>query len=108
MKRIQLDDAIDMVRNIEAALAPIGYHIGLRGSVLIEGESENDLDIVVYPHNSTNRAEFALHCTLGRLGMRLVRTVEQSHEHWRRKGSTDEKRIEIWNWNGIVMDMLLA
>lgn len=108
MKHIQLNNTIDMVRNIEDALAPVGYHVGLRGSILLKGESENDLDIVVYPHDSTNLAEFARHCTLDRLGMRLVRTVEQTHAHWRKKGSSDEKRIEIWDWNGVVVDVLLA
>jgi hypothetical protein len=108
MKRIRLDDAIDMIRNIEDVLVPVGYHVGLRGSVLLKGESENDLDIIVYPHDSTNADPRARIAALERLGMRRTRSIWESWLHWGNKGSRDGKMIEIWDWNGIVVDVLIV
>ena len=105
---IRLNDAIDMCWMIEMAISTAGYHVALRGSVLLDGVSKNDLDLIAYPHDSTRRNEDALRVALMGLGMKRARTVEESHAHWRSKGSTDEKRIEIWDWNGMVVDLLLA
>lgn len=51
MKTIHLDDAINFVQWLEEQLAPKGIHVGLTGSVLYHDQSDNDLDIILYPHN---------------------------------------------------------
>ena len=51
MATITLNDALPIVRDLEAKLIPLGAHCALGGSVLHHGESNKDLDIFVYPHN---------------------------------------------------------
>ena len=50
MSTITLEKAVEVCREIEDKLKPIGYHCGLTGSILYKGESEKDIDIIVYPH----------------------------------------------------------
>lgn len=100
--------AFELCRTIEVAVAPIGFHVGLRGGVLLNGGSDNDLDIVVYPHDSTKVRFGELRENLRQLGMVQIRTVEQSHAWWRAKGSLDEKHVEIWEHNGRKVDILLV
>lgn len=47
---ITLEKAIEVCREIEELLKPIGYHCGLTGSCLYAGKSEKDVDIIIYPH----------------------------------------------------------
>lgn len=48
---ITIEQALPVIRDIEAKLIPHGAHCALGGSVLHRGESEKDLDIFVYPRN---------------------------------------------------------
>lgn len=44
-----LVSAVCLVRKIEKAVVPLGWHVGLRGSVLTTtGWSENDIDVLIY------------------------------------------------------------
>jgi hypothetical protein len=45
-----LEQAITEIRSLEPKLAAIGFHCALNGSVLYRGESQKDLDLIVYPH----------------------------------------------------------
>lgn len=103
-----IDRAFQLCRAIEAAVVPVGFHVGLRGSVLLRGGSDNDLDIVLYPHDSTVVRFDELRDALRRLGMIRTRTIEQSHAWWRAKGSSDRKLIEIWEHNGCKVDILFV
>lgn len=55
---MNLDEALPIIRAVETAVAPLGWHVGLTGSVLFKGSSQKDVDIVMYPHdpNSFTRA----------------------------------------------------
>jgi hypothetical protein len=48
-----LEEGIKFARKLELDLAPLGYHCAITGSVLYKGRSEKDLDIMIYPHDST-------------------------------------------------------
>lgn len=37
---------------LEPQLTAVGMHCSLTGSVIFKGSSENDMDIVIYPHKS--------------------------------------------------------
>lgn len=50
MKKITLQEGLEFCREIEERLVKIGYHCGLTGSILYKGESEKDIDIIIYPH----------------------------------------------------------
>lgn len=49
--RITLELALKTIRELEPILAEIGYHSALTGGVLFRGESEKDIDIILYPHD---------------------------------------------------------
>lgn len=46
-----LIDGIDLIRQVEQIVIPLGYHAALAGSVLMKGGSDKDLDIILYKHN---------------------------------------------------------
>ena len=46
------EDAFWVIERLEPELAKIGAHCALGGSVAYRGESEKDLDLIIYPHNS--------------------------------------------------------
>lgn len=46
-----LEEAIPFLRNLEKVAEQNHWHLALTGSVLYKGESKDDLDIVVYPHD---------------------------------------------------------
>lgn len=45
-------DGIDFVRTLFSMAKECGYHVGLIGSVLRDGKSNNDLDIVFLPYEN--------------------------------------------------------
>lgn len=44
-----LKPAVSFVRRLEKVLRPLGYWTAIGGSVLYNGQSENDLDILICP-----------------------------------------------------------
>lgn len=48
---MRFDEALTLIRELEPKFAAAGYHLGLTGSVLYKGESEKDLDLIVYAHD---------------------------------------------------------
>ena len=51
MKKYTLEIAIEICKEIEQKLVPLGYHSALGGSCLYRGESQKDIDIIIYPHD---------------------------------------------------------
>lgn len=98
--------AFELCRTIEVAVAPIGFHVGLRGGVLLNGGSDNDLDIVLYPHDSTSACIQKLYEALRGVGLVQLKTIDAVHRWWRAKGSTDEKHVEIWGQVDRKVDIL--
>lgn len=85
-----------------------GYHIGLTGSVLNRGESEHDLDLILYPTSTVRQDVDALENVLKRAGLekRFDRVFIQ--KVWRKKGSLDTKHVEAWlDTNGRRIDIFL-
>ena len=62
MTRIDLEDAIFLCQELEPKLAAEGYHCAITGSVLFKGSSKKDLDLVVYPHKTSE--QYADHAAL--------------------------------------------
>lgn len=54
-----LEQGVKFVQNLERAVfnsptsSSLGVHVGLTGGVLYNGKSKKDLDVMVYPHNTT-------------------------------------------------------
>lgn len=92
-----------------AALAPLlreaGFGVALGGSVLVRGESSNDLDVVVFPF-TTERFELgAARIAFQVLGMRPLYTEETVKKRWRQLGSNDMKHVEIWEHQNKRIDI---
>src|SRR5689334_13133374 len=47
-----LDEGVKFVQSLFSMAKERGYHVGLIGSVLREGRSENDLDVVFLPYEN--------------------------------------------------------
>ena len=103
-----LAQAFNVCREIEHVIAPVGFHVGLRGSLLLNGESNNDLDLVIYPHDSTIVCLDSVHDALYSIGAVQLKTKEQVHANWRAKGSADEKHVEIWGYDRRKVDILFV
>ena len=92
-----LEEAIDFSRSLEEVLVPVGFHCGISGSVLIKGHSDDDLDLVVYPHSSGNICIDDLYNSFDAIGMILKSSRSKVTETWEGKGSSDMKNVEIWH-----------
>jgi len=101
-----MSDALDFVRKLAKVVGP-HYHLALAGSVLLKGRSRKDLDVVVFPASTAERDEAALFAALEAFGMRRMVDVPGVHARWRRLGSADEKRVEVWRWQGRRVDLFL-
>lgn len=91
-----LQQARALLVHLETVLEPTGFHVGLLGSVLLNTASNNDLDIVVYPRDSTNFSRNAAIVALQDAGLRRRCPTFYTHAIWRKKGSTDRKQVEVW------------
>lgn len=91
-------EAIAFARLLETGLSP-HYHVALGGSCLFSG-SDHDLDLLVYPHDSSagdrDQQLIVVALVLQELGLRRTREVAQIHKYWRKHGSNDEKQVEVW------------
>ena len=97
MSKWTLEEALELIRGLEPNLSKCGYHVALCGGVLQQGRSEHDLDVLVYPHNSTNNIDIAqLRLCLRDLGWKLRMRAEYLVELWIEKGSNDRKHVDIW------------
>jgi hypothetical protein len=49
----QLTEGVEFARHVEREAIQHGYHVALGGSVLHRGESDKDVDLIVYPHKTS-------------------------------------------------------
>lgn len=91
-----LDEAVELVRDIWDECAAAGWHLAITGGVLYRGESDKDLDLVAYPHNSEDADIDDLYDCLCLLGWRLRSQAQTTATYWRKSGSTDCKHVEVW------------
>jgi hypothetical protein len=99
-----LVDALDLIHKLWPKLQP-HYYIGLTGSVLREGQSPNDLDLIVYPASTQRGDKDFVARVLREAGLQRRVTVEYVHLRWRKKGSDDTKHVEVWEYGGKKVDI---
>ncbi len=100
----RLDEAVALVRRLAGKLPEVGYYPGLTGSVLFEGQSNNDLDVILYPTTKGEQPADLLKITLTGMGFNFRHGVEVVHAKWRKKRSKDTKHVEVWEFNGKKVD----
>lgn len=84
-----------LVQRLERALKP-HYHVALAGGVLLRGESDHDLDVIVFPHKAHHFDLQEIHDAL-RGHLHLVFTRERLAAMWRERGIKDTKHVEVWS-----------
>lgn len=79
-----LADALPLLREVQTAVEPLGYHVGLAGSVLTKGVSHNDMDMILYPASTAQQSKGEVAVALMALGMRQTHTcgVEGVEAAW--------------------------
>lgn len=107
-KRRNWDDvfARQFTNALEGALSKVGWHVGMTGSVLFNGASNKDLDLIVYPHTTENTDLEVPRGVLRDYSMKLTVPVEKVHERWRSIGSKDSKHVEVWTFHHLRIDIL--
>jgi len=89
-------EAAVFVRKLQIEVQKVGWHTGITGSVLQKGNSDNDLDLILYPHVQTAGDYDGLVGCLGTFGLVRLFTSEDVARHWKEKGSLDTKHVEVW------------
>lgn len=92
------DLALEFLRDLDGAAKEAGYGVALTGGVLRNGASAKDLDVIVYPLDSSVRDEQRLKAQFVAFGLTQTRTSEEVQAGWRKQGSADLKRVEEWRW----------
>ncbi len=94
-----LEEAVWFARYVENWVEPYGYHVGVVGSVLTQGYSVNDLDMLLYPASSKHQEQrdYIRKSVLHKAGMRLTCERAFVTEQWRKAGSDDEKHVEVFH-----------
>ena len=92
----ELDQALSLTRVLNQLLNTKGWHVALAGGVLNKGSSEHDLDLVFYPHSTTNVNLIKLRDALYALGWIRTHSSDLMINHWITKGSTDRKFVEVY------------
>lgn len=90
------DDALNLVRHLQVELEASGFHVAMAGSVLLKGESSNDLDVIVYPHTTAKIDMTTYRSILEGMGLRLLADRIRVAQIWKRSGSLDTKHVEAW------------
>ncbi len=104
-----LDEALMTVREqIEPALAGHGWHCAIAGGVMLHGSSKHDLDLVVFPHNSSSSVVENMREALRAVGMIQTQEISDMHHKWSTRGITDRKLVEIWLNAGRRIDIIIS
>jgi hypothetical protein len=100
-----LTEGIEVCRELEAALAP-DYHVALGGGVLHKGESNKDLDVLIYPHKTYHYSVAAVRALLVNAGWQLLVHADEVREKWREAGNKDEKLVDVWRYRKRRVDVI--
>ena len=95
MVKWELPDALALCRELSPQLELAGYGLALAGSVLVEGSSRKDVDLVVFPLSTAKVDIEAAYKALSDFGMRRLVAVGLVHSVWRSRGSDDTKHVEV-------------
>lgn len=94
-----LDEGVHFCRELNAAVAPAGFFVGLAGGVLMRGYSSKDLDVLVVPMTSAKVDLGALRLALARFEMKLRFDHLYVQRQWRKRqvDNQDAKHVEVWD-----------
>jgi len=82
-------------------LISFGYDVGLTGGCLLKGESNKDLDVIIYPLKAISSNFEAMYQSLPSFGLVYIRLPNNNQGH-----SDDGKRVEVWEFDKKRIDLL--
>lgn len=88
-------EALFFAKELEARCLP-HYHVAFAGSVLHRGHSDKDLDLIILPHTTRYARIDDVRNIMTAFGFRLFLNWEQVREKWEKKGSGDQKIVEVY------------
>jgi len=94
-----LDNALSFVRELNIRLNTVGFYVGITGGVLFKGESQKDLDVIIYPTSTTDMDWNRVYPVLEGLSLKQVSNKLATQGVWRTKGSKDQKHVEVWQFD---------
>lgn len=102
-----LDEALPFVRSLGEELYP-DWYVALAGSVLMRGNSEKDLDVLVFPRSTAENKLSECKAVLTMFGLKLLYSREVVTMKWIREGSNDTKHVEVWEWQNKRVDLFFV
>jgi hypothetical protein len=100
-----IHEALEFVRMLEAHLAPVGFHATIAGSVLHKGESPNDLDVILFPHDTGSIDMPKVFEALEEAGLKPKHSRAAVARAWERQESADTKHVEVWTFGERRVDL---
>lgn len=94
-------EALELIRTLDPIAAKCGYHIGLCGSVLHHGASDDDLDLVLFPLKTSKFDWHMFQASLNVCGFSDWEDRTPYHE------PEDTKRVLASLWRGKRIDWFL-
>lgn len=99
------EEALAFVKQLEMWLEPAGFHAAMTGSVLSKGQSNKDLDLVLFPHDTSKIDMSFLRYSLGKAGLEPVHSRAKVAALWERQRSNDTKHVEVWAYRNKRVDL---
>jgi NTP pyrophosphatase (non-canonical NTP hydrolase) len=97
-----LAKAIICSRYIATFAEKRGWGIAIGGSVLQQGWSPKDMDLVCFPLRADIQADpHQLYLALNEAGLKRLMSAPSVRETWKKQGSNDTKHVEIWETNDV-------
>lgn len=100
-----LEELLECVRRLASLLKPLGFGVGVTGSVLLQGSSEHDGDIIIYPLDASDYHLCHAYSALEHFGMKRQFDHYEMLSIWRKKRSNDVKHVEVWSYNNKRVDI---
>jgi len=107
LKGWELSELLEFLSKIRPSLSRAGFEIGVTGSVLFEGKSEHDGDVILYPRDASSFDLSLLYTVLGQLGLNPEFSHADLLKIWRTQKSNDVKHVEIWSYQGKRLDLFI-
>ena len=95
-----IEQACDFCTNLHNYLVTFGYDVGLAGGILLRGESNKDIDIIIYPLKKISSDFNAMYQSLPNFGLKFVRLPNNNFGY-----QDDGKRVEIWDFQDKRVDL---
>jgi hypothetical protein len=100
-------ELLEFLTRIRPFISRAGFELGVTGSVLFEGKSDHDGDVVIYPRDASSFDLSVLYSALEQLGLNLEFSHAELLKLWRMKKSNDTKHVEIWSYKGKRLDLFI-